>query len=236
MKALAFDTSTDACSVALLCDGRVVEDHRVERQAHARLLLAMIDGLLSDAGLGPEDLDAVVHGRGPGSFTGVRIAAAAAQGLAFAAGAGTLGISTLAAIAQGCLREHGDAHVCSVVDARMGELYVGRFRAVDGTMRPLETERVVPPDAAGIEALGASCAFAGSGIARFPSSFETVRMAGAPLRPDALPHATDLLALAAPILAIGALGDAGDAVPAYLRDRVARTEAERAAEADGAGG
>ncbi len=228
MRVIAFDTSTDACSVALAIDGGVHEDHRVERQAHARLLLPMIDGLLSNAGLTPRDLDAVVYGRGPGSFTGVRIAAAAAQGLAFAADAGTVGVSTLAAIAQGCLRERGERRVCTVVDARMGELYVGGFEAAEGTMRPFDAERVTPPEAAGIDALGPSCAYAGSGIARFPDAFDAVRRAGARLWPEALPRATDLLALAAPALASGELGDAADAVPVYLRDRVARTEAERA--------
>ena len=229
MRALAFDTSTDACSVALAVDGETLEDHRVERQAHARLLLPMIEGLLAEAGLAAASLDAVAFGRGPGSFTGVRIAAAAAQGLAFAADVGVVGVSTLAAVAQGCLAERGDRHSLVVVDARMGELYVGEYRAAGPDAALVELvgeEAVTGPDAAGIDAVAATgAAFAGSGIERFPGAF--ARVAPDRLRPESLPRASDLLALAAPRIRSGALDDAAGAIPVYLRDRVALTEAER---------
>ena len=230
MRALAFDTSTDACSVALAVDGETVEDHRVERQAHARLLLPMVEALLARAGLAPASLDAIVHGRGPGSFTGVRIAAAAAQGLAFAADVGTVGVSTLATIAQGGLRENGDRHTLVTIDARMGELYVGEYRAGagDAVVSLVGEEAVVGPEAAGIDAVAAGAVFAGSGIERFPDAF--ARVASDRLRPGRLPHARDLLALAAARIGAGALDDAADAVPVYLRDRVALTEAERGVE------
>ena len=229
MRALAFDTSTDACSVAVRVDGEVLEDHRVERQAHARLLLPMIEALLARAGIGVGDLDAIAFGRGPGGFTGVRIATAAAQGLAFAADVGVVGVSTLAAIGQGCLRVHGDRDVLVVVDARMEELYVGRYRAVDGGVMALDgVEAVAVPEAVGIDEIPAGVAFAGSGIERFPDAFAAARERGATLRTDALPRARDLLALAAGRIGRGELDDAADAIPTYLRDRVASTEAERA--------
>ena len=249
MRALAFDTSTDACTVALAVDGATLEDHRVERQAHARLLLPMIGGLLDEAGIGLGDLDGIVFGRGPGGFTGVRIATAAAQGLALASDLGVVGVSTLGAIAQGCLREHGDRRVRVVVDARMGELYVGEYLvgadagrtgAVDGgeaegggagggasvpIVVPVGIEAVVAPGDAGIDAAPADAAFAGSGIERFPEAFAGIEPGR--LRPGRLPRATDLLALAAARLAAGELDDPADAIPVYLRDRVALTEAER---------
>ena len=108
MKILAFDTSTDACSIALGVGGECLVDHAVVPREHAQRLLPTIRRLLAEAQLSPGQLDALVYGRGPGSFTGVRIAVSAAQGFAWGADIGTLGISTLASIAQGCLREHGD--------------------------------------------------------------------------------------------------------------------------------
>ena len=242
MKALAFDTSTDACTVALGVGDEVLVDHRVERQAHARLLLPTVEALLAEAGLSVRDLDAIAFGRGPGGFTGVRIAVAAAQGLALAADVGTVGVSTLGTIAQGCLTELGDRRVRVVVDARMGELYVGEYLArerpaeerpvVGGERREVRpvmsldgVEAVVAPPAAGIDAAPADATFAGSGIGRFPEAF--ARVPPARLRPDRLPHACDVLALARARIEAGSLDDPADAVPVYLRDRVAFTEAER---------
>ena len=244
MKALALDTSTDACTVALGVGDEVLVDHRVERQAHARLLLPMVEALLAEAGLSVRDLDGIAFGRGPGGFTGVRIAVAAAQGLALGADVGTVGVSTLGAIAQGCLAELGDRRVRVVVDARMGELYVGEYLAAEGpagerpvggasgtggpagpVMALVGTEAVVPPEAAGIDEAPLDATFAGSGIERYPEAF--ARVPPARLRPGRLPHARDVLALARARIEAGSLDDPANAVPVYLRDRVALTEAER---------
>ena len=98
---LALDTSTDACSVALRVDDQLFIDHRVVAQQHGSLVLPMVDALMSQAGLQASQLDALIYGRGPGSFTGVRIGVACAQGIALGADIGVVGVSTLQSIAQG---------------------------------------------------------------------------------------------------------------------------------------
>ena len=135
MKLLAFDTSTDACSVALLINDEIRLDHRIAAQQQSRLLLPMVDAIMADAGLRPSDLDGLVYGRGPGSFTGVRIAVAAAQGIAFGADIGVYGVSTLHCIAQGCHREFADRVIHVAIDARMSEVYYasyGKAKPCDG--------------------------------------------------------------------------------------------------------
>jgi len=224
VKILAFDTSTDACSVALGVDGECLTDHAIVPREHAQRLLPTVQRLLAEAQLSPGQLDALVYGRGPGSFTGVRIAVSAAQGFAWGADIGTLGISTLASIAQGCLREHGDGDVLAMLDARMGELYLGRYtRGADGLMALDGAERAVAPNQAGIDELPPDAALAGSGAEALGDVDPGRRI----LRAGQLPHARDLLELAAPCVRDGRLQEPALAQPAYLRDKVALTEAER---------
>ena len=116
MKILALETATEACSAALLIDGEVRERYEVAPRAHARLLLPMLEGLLAEAELKPMQLDAIAFGRGPGSFTGVRIAASVAQGIAFAADLPVLPVSTLAALAWPVLRVEPDSQVFAAID------------------------------------------------------------------------------------------------------------------------
>jgi len=223
MNVLAFDTSTDACSVALLCGDELLCDHAVVPRGHAQRLLPSIERLLADAGLSPMALDALVVGRGPGSFTGVRIALSAAQGFAIGADIGVVTVSTLATIAEGCRREHGDADVLSLLDARMGELYVGRYRSGQGAaMRLHGVEGVLPAGEAGL-AQAPRAALAGSGVAALPPGAGR----GRTLRPSALPQARDGLSLAQVRLHAGELDPPHAAQPVYLRDKVALTEVER---------
>ncbi len=154
MKLLAIETATDTCSAALWIDGELCERFEVAPQRQSELILPMMDALLAEAGLRPAQLDALAFGRGPGSFTGVRIATGVAQGVAFAAGLPVVGVSTLAALAQGHLGATGCRRVLAAYDARMGEVYWAACEADgEGVMRVSGEELVVPgrrrPDARG---------------------------------------------------------------------------------------
>lgn len=229
MRLLAIETSGAACSAALARDGDIAQRIELAPRRHAELLLPMIDGLLTDAGLALADLDAIAYGRGPGSFTGVRIAAAVAQGLAFGAGLPVIAVSTLAALAQGARRRHGDERVLAVLDARMGELYWGLFAAdAAGLMRPVGAEQVSPPAAIRLPP-GTRWRAVGSGWGAHGEALQDRlgdgRLAGGvwgdASDAAAEPAALDLAVLAADAWRRGEVQAAQDALPVYLRDRVA---------------
>lgn len=144
-KILALDTSTDACSVALWIDGEVREDFRLAPRQHTRLLLPMAEALLAEAGFGPSALDAVAFGRGPGSFTGIRIATGVAQGLAFAADLPVLPVSTLAALALQQGREQQRDWIIAALDARMDEIYWCAYELTCGLPDEKVAEQVCSP-------------------------------------------------------------------------------------------
>ncbi|MCU7844259.1 MAG: tRNA (adenosine(37)-N6)-threonylcarbamoyltransferase complex dimerization subunit type 1 TsaB [Candidatus Thiodiazotropha sp. (ex Monitilora ramsayi)] len=131
MKLLAIETATEACSAALLIGDEMQLRYEVKPRGHSELLLAMMEDLLAEAGLKPAQLDAMAFGRGPGSFTGVRIATGVVQGAAFAADLPVVPVSTLAALAQRAYREKGERHLLPSYDARMGELYWAAYRVGD---------------------------------------------------------------------------------------------------------
>ena len=232
MKLLAFDTSTDACSVAVMVNHQVHIDHRVASQQHGALLLPMIDGLMAEAGITATELDALVYGCGPGSFTGVRIGVATAQGIALGADIGVCGVSTLQSIAQGCHREHGDASVAVSVDARMDEVYFCEYQCdQDGLMMPLTDEHIGLPEAVRWHA---AVHWAGSGAERYEQVLQRQFSVDiAHIRRACLPQAVDLLAIGARMVRQGKLQAAELASPVYLRNKVALTTAERAAERGG---
>ncbi|MFK8081184.1 MAG: tRNA (adenosine(37)-N6)-threonylcarbamoyltransferase complex dimerization subunit type 1 TsaB [Granulosicoccus sp.] len=230
MKLLAIDTSTDACSVAICIDDQIVSDHRVVSQQHGALLLPMVDALMSQAGLVASQLDALIFGCGPGSFTGVRIGVATAQGIALGADIGVVGISTLQSIAQGCYREHKDCSVAISVDARMEEVYFCEYELQDdGIMQPISSEQIAAP-----VNVGRPCAtvWAGSGAERYQDILQgQFAVQPAQIRKACLPQAIDLLSLGAVGVARGLSIAAERASPVYLRNKVALTTAERAVQA-----
>ena len=214
---LAIDTATEACSAALLHHGALLCRFEVAPRLHAQLLLPMVDELLREAAVTLNEVDALVFGRGPGAFTGVRIATGMVQGLAFASGKPVIGVSNLAALAQRGWREQGAETVCSAIDARMDEVYWGCFRLVDGVMQVVGSEVVCAPEAVTLPArfepelgCGTGWGYAERLAVKVPS-----------LRADLLPDARDLIALALPAFEAGQLMDAADAQPVYLRDKVA---------------
>ena len=230
---LAVETSTDACSVALYTQGEVIADHRLAAQQHAQLLLPMIDQLLSESGITTSQLDGVAFGCGPGSFTGVRIAAATAQGIAFGANVGVIAVSSLQALAEGAQRSHGATHVLSSFDARMGEVYWGAYVSDENQhmQSVIEDSVCAPADVPVPDAIAnAQWALIGSGsdvyaaalIARVQPGIRCHHIS------DCWPDARDVLSLALPRAHRGEFASPEKAVPVYLRNRVALTTAERA--------
>lgn len=224
MNILALETSTEYCSVALWQDGAVSD--RCERvgQKHSEVLLPMVDDLLRHAGVRLAALDGIAFGAGPGSFTGVRIACSAAQGLALGAQKPVLGICTLQALAQGCGRDR----VIAVLDARMAEVYYAAYERRDGAWHTVrEPELCLPQHAPAVEGkdwFGAGSGFLAHGEAlraRYAANFTAVDEL-------AVPQARAIAQLAAPLFAAGQGVDAADAAPLYLRDRVALKTSERA--------
>jgi len=222
VKLLAVDTSSDACSCALWIDEDCREIFEMAPQRHGERLLPMMDRLLADAGLSVGQLDALAFGRGPGSFTGVRIAAGAVQGIAFAADLPVAPVSSLRAMAQGVYRVLAKGAVLAAFDARMGEVYWGAYRA-DGTplVAPLGREAVCAPDAVAVPPVGTWFG-AGRGWGAYRDTLTAAagdRLAG--VDPERYPHAWDVATLGAAAAAQGALVGAEQALPVYLRDKVA---------------
>ncbi|TNF33263.1 MAG: tRNA (adenosine(37)-N6)-threonylcarbamoyltransferase complex dimerization subunit type 1 TsaB, partial [Gammaproteobacteria bacterium] len=156
MKILALDTATEACSAAIYVDGDIHQQYQLAPRDHTRLILNMAEHVLAHAGLGIHDLDALAFGRGPGSFTGVRIATGVVQGMAFGADLPVVPVSTLASIAEVLHERNGERRVLSMIDARMGEIYYGAYeRGQDGLMQCqgrealLTAERIPVPDSEG---------------------------------------------------------------------------------------
>ncbi len=220
MKILAIETSTEACSAALLIDGHTAEEFQVVPRGHAELILAMVDRLLAQAALRPADLDAVAFGRGPGAFTGLRIATGVVQGIAFAAELPVSPVSTLAAIAQGAYRERGATRVLAAIDARMQEVYFGPFVVESGLMVAAGEEVVSPPERVPRpEGEGWHGAGTGWGTYREPL-MARLGSAVTSSEGERLPHAADVAALAVREVSRGNVVAAELAMPVYLRDQV----------------
>lgn len=219
---LALDTATEACSVALLHDGKVLSHYEVIPRLHAQRLLPMIKAIIAEAGIGLSTLDAIAFGRGPGAFTGVRIAIGVVQGLAFGLERPVLPVSNLAVLAQRAMREHGVLQVASAIDARMDEVYWGCYREVAGEMRLLGAEAVLPPEQVALP-IDASGEWFGSGTGWGYAERLPVNVIGHDA--SMLPHAQDLLTLATFAWQRGEAIAADDAQPVYLRDKVATPKA-----------
>jgi tRNA threonylcarbamoyladenosine biosynthesis protein TsaB len=231
VRILALDTATENCSAALLIDGRLSVRERLLPRGHAAHILPMIEELLGESGTPLASLSAVAFGRGPGAFTGVRLAASVTQGLAYAAGLAVVGVSDLRAVAQrlfGLVPAVGRVVVLN--DARMHEVYWGCFeRAADGLAAPAGEERVGPPESVrlpepwiqgGEEARAWA---AGTGLAAYPELKGRLGAALGGAREDLLPCAGDIARLAVPEVLSGRLEPAEAALPVYLRDKVTQT-------------
>ena len=219
---LAFDTATEALSVALQHGEQQYCHFEVAPRLHAQKVLPLIDDMLKRAGIGIADVDAFVFGRGPGAFTGVRTAVAVVQGLAFTHNKPVYGVSTLLALAEAARREHGVTQVIPAIDARMGEVYAAAYAFANGAWQNVMPEAVLPPAQLNFAATGEWYA-CGTG---WQVHGELMRShVNAALKLEAgegrLPDARDMLNLALPALARGEGVPADQALPVYLRDHVA---------------
>jgi tRNA threonylcarbamoyladenosine biosynthesis protein TsaB len=224
MKILAIETSTEYCSVALWQDGAVSERCELVGQKHSEVLMEMLDALLQETGYRIQDMDGIAFGKGPGSFTGVRIACGVAQGLALGANLPVVGVCTLEAVAE----TSGKEKVIVALDARMGELYLAAYEKSDGGWRAvIEPCLCKAEDAPLLEGIwsGAGNGFSVQGAAlqaRYDGNLQEDN-------PDnsIFPCAAAIVILGAAQFAQGKGVDAALALPLYLRDKVALKTSER---------
>jgi tRNA threonylcarbamoyladenosine biosynthesis protein TsaB len=228
LKLLAVETSTDACSAALFIDGQIEEQFALAPREHTKLILPMIDQLMAAAELKPQQLDAIAVSRGPGSFTGVRIAGGVVQGIAMGADLPVVPVSTLAAIAQGYFNQNSVAEVAfTAMDARMDEIFWGCFQrnglglaALIGDEAVTPAAEVVFPDLSGFGV--------GSGWGVYSEILNqrlAQRVSG--VESEVWPHAACIAQLGAYGFANGLAVPVEQAMPVYLRDKVAKKQSER---------
>lgn len=244
MKLLAFETSTEACSVALLVDGNVLSRGAIVPRRHAELVLPWADELLAEAGIAKSQLDALACTRGPGAFTGVRLGIAVTQGVALALDRPVIAASSLRILVEPFLDAARGANVglLALLDARMGELYAAAWSAarqpdsgfdLDASGADALAESLCDPAAlcASMRSEGSATGWivCGSGV---PVARESLLATGQRIlaaHDEALPHAEHLVRIAASAFARGEAIDAAAIRPVYLRNEVALTIAQRAA-------
>ena len=219
---LAIDTATEACSVALWNNGEKHALFEICPREHTQRILPMVQQILTESGVSLNQLDALAFGRGPGSFTGVRIGIGIAQGLAMGADLPMIGVSTLATMAQGAFRQMGATQVLAAIDARMGEVYWGQYqRQNDGVWVGENTEAVFTPERAqqNVMALAGEWASVGTGWGTYPdmAAATPITLVDGQIM---LPQAEDMLPLALVDFALGKMTAVENAQPTYLRNEV----------------
>lgn len=218
MRILAIETATDACSVALWRDGQVLERFEPGARRQTERVLPLVEAVLADAGIGLGDLDAIAFGRGPGAFTGVRVATSVVQGLAFARDLPVAPVSTLAACALAAFDQHPERRrVIAAFDARMGELYLGAYQCRGDEARVLLADGLFDPDQVP-ELAGDDWLLAGSGAVYAKRIGQRVGLAA--IDANATPRAGAVARLAVPLVVQGSTVSAEQAQPVYLRDKV----------------
>lgn len=228
MKLLALDTASAQCSVALLLGDELIVREAATARDHAQLILPMIDAVLAEAGVTLRQLQGIAFGRGPGSFTGVRVAASVTQGLAAGADLPVLPVSDLRALAAQALHRtqalgtEPTGSVLACMDARMGEVYWAAYGAAGGLLRDALTSEQVAAPGQLLTLCPRPCALAaGMGLAVWPQIAESLQLAAGRSFGDAEPHAREVARLAARDLAAGASWlDGAQALPVYVRDQV----------------
>jgi len=215
---LAIESSGDLCSVAIYLNGSVVQDETEVPRKHSEFILPAIDRLLSKLGIALSDLDAIVFACGPGSFTGLRIAASMTQGLAMSHDLDIISVSSMAALAQAAYRKHGLSEVATCVDARMNEVYWGVYKEINQLMVLQGKEIVCAPESIPLDEISAQCAV-GSGVAyqdQVMDRYSSINVWQALANAEAI----DVIALGLAKFKKQQFVSVEEAVPVYLRDKV----------------
>jgi len=212
MKLLAIETSSNACSAALLNDDKVIEDFKLAPKQHAALILSQVDAVLNSENLTLKDLDAIAFAKGPGSFTGLRIACAVTQGLAFSADLPVIAVSTLQTLAQGAYREFQSESVLSALDARMNEIYWGHYILDENKIMQASTEDSVSAASKVDELELGNAIGVGDGFTVYENN-NLKKVA-----PDFNPHAKDIITIA---IANPTYLSPEEITPLYIRDKIA---------------
>lgn len=227
MKFLALDTATEACSVALWLDGQVHHLDEVCPQQHSKRILPMVQQLLSEAAVALNQLDGIVFGQGPGSFTGVRIGVGVVQGLAFGADLPVYGVSTLQAMAQAATRLHLATDVVAAIDARMGEVYIAQYQLCRdnqspwcGLMQAVSAEQALKPDQLPALRVAPNADAVGTGLQTYRDAFLAWQAQLQPRSEVLLPSARDMLPFGQVAFGQGLFVAPELAEPVYVRDEV----------------
>jgi tRNA threonylcarbamoyladenosine biosynthesis protein TsaB len=214
LKLLAIETSSSTGSIALAVGSAVAETTIATPREQTPRILGIVDELLSKAELKLGDLDGLVFGRGPGSFTGLRVAAAVAQGLSFSTGVPIVSVSSLAALAQRGFGRGAERALCCV-DARMGEVYWASFDLVNGLACPGAEELIGSPEIVTVPE--APFVALGDGFKAYSDVLSSVIAAAATVDPSIVPSARELLTLGAAEIDAGRIVPLEAALPVYLR-------------------
>ncbi|CAA6827012.1 MAG: TsaB protein, required for threonylcarbamoyladenosine (t(6)A) formation in tRNA [uncultured Thiotrichaceae bacterium] len=225
---LAIETATEACSAALLYNDAVIHEYEIAPRMHTRLILPMVEKLLAEAAITLADVDAIAFGRGPGAFTGLRIATGVTQGLALAHDTPVLPVSTLAAMALEMAEQHADKeHFLVAVDARINEVYWGHYKRQGNSVVLVEQEQVIAADKLAAITLE-NWLGVGTGWSAYEESFQALNQtAENDIYPEVYPSAKYIALLGNVAFEAGKALPAELAQPVYLRDKVADTIAER---------
>ena len=227
MTILALDTCTEMCSVAVFTNDTIFDQALMTQRGHSEHVLGMLSDVLAEAGIQLADVEALAFGRGPGSFTGVRVGVGVAQGVAFAKQLPVIPVSTLAAVAQRAIDEHGAQRVIVALDARMGEVYAAHYHSENGIAVLSDDEQVCSPESV-MPLDDAGWFAAGTGWREYASALTlnyNDQLTG--VDEALLPTAAAMLKLAHKELLAGRTIPADQATPVYLRDNVAKKKGEQ---------
>jgi len=227
MNLLAIDTSTDFCSVAASRGEALYSRHERAGQRQAETILGMVNEVLAEARIELAQIQGIAYGAGPGSFTGLRIAAGVTQGLALARGIGVIGVGSLLALSEEAGKDGAGGRMIACLDAHMGEVYHAAYRRAGAGWEEVSAPGLYRPEAVPV-APGQDWTGCGDGFAAYRERLAArLGECVAAIRPEATPSARAVLKLAIPRFAAGEAKDAATAVPVYLRDKVALKTSER---------